>query len=155
MSDWYVYDWDLQGLPAQFHVDLKYVEEFDTLGDFTTLLYVSCYPKKAEAQAFSSREKRLLESVSKECARILGEHSAFVGYIDILAAQVLFLYVGCAASVPLMAYCSEEDLPAARMLQSRRTQSSNLLSSARAGQRQAAIRRQRVSLYRIASPTRR
>ena len=34
MADWYVYDWDLQGLPAQFHVDLKYVEEFDALGDF-------------------------------------------------------------------------------------------------------------------------
>lgn len=43
---------------AQFHVDLKYVEEFDTLGDFTTLMYISCYPKKAEAQAFSAREKR-------------------------------------------------------------------------------------------------
>ncbi|MDP3446656.1 MAG: hypothetical protein Q8S22_01205, partial [Eubacteriales bacterium] len=71
MRDWYVYDWDLQGLPAQFHVDLKYVEEFDTLGDFTTLLYVSCYPRKTEAGSFSPREKRLLEGVSRECLRIL------------------------------------------------------------------------------------
>lgn len=109
MADWYVYDWDLQGLPAQFHVDLKYVEEFDTLGDFTTLLYVSCYPKKAEAQAFSAREKRQLETVSKECARILGEHSAFVGYIDILAQRRYYFYTSDARLlVPLMAYCSEE-----------------------------------------------
>ena len=83
MADWYVYDWELQGLPAQFHVDLKYVDEFDTLGDFTTLLYISCYPKKAESQAFSAHEKRALENVSRECLRILGEHCAFVGFIGL------------------------------------------------------------------------
>ena len=109
MRDWYVYDWDLQGLPAQFHVDLKYVEEFDTLGDFTTLLYISCYPKKAEAQAFSAREKRVLDSVSKECEHILGEHCAFVGYIDILAQRRYYFYTSDARLlVPLMAYCAEE-----------------------------------------------
>ncbi|MPM75592.1 hypothetical protein SDC9_122586 [bioreactor metagenome] len=110
MRDWYVYDWDLQGLPAQFHVDLRYVEEFDTLGDFTTLLYVSCYPKKAEAQAFSAREKRVLDNVSKECERILGEHCAFVGFIDILAQRRYYFYTSDARLlVPLMAYCAEED----------------------------------------------
>lgn len=110
MRDWYVYDWDLQGLPAQFHVDLKYVEEFDTLGDFTTLLYISCYPKKPEAQAFSAREKRALENVGKECVRILGEHCAFVGFIDILAQRRYYFYTSDARLlVPLMAYCTEED----------------------------------------------
>ncbi|MEA4871188.1 MAG: DUF695 domain-containing protein [Christensenella sp.] len=110
MADWYVYDWDLQGLPAQFHVDMKYVEELDALGDFTTLLYVSCYPKKAEAQSFSPREQRLLESVSKECQRILGEQCAFVGYIDIAAQRRYYFYTPDARLlVPLMAYCSEED----------------------------------------------
>ena len=109
MRDWYVYDWDLQGLPAQFHVDLKYVEEFDTLGDFTTLLYISCYPKKPESQAFSAREKRVLDNVSKECERILGEHCAFVGYIDILAQRRYYFYTSDARLlVPLMAYCAEE-----------------------------------------------
>ncbi len=110
MRDWYIYDWDLQGLPAQFHVDLKYVEEFDTLGDFTTLLYVSCYPKKPEAQSFSPREKRVLEGVSRECLRILGEHCAFVGYIDIAAQRRYYFYTPDARLlVPLMAYCTEED----------------------------------------------
>ena len=109
MTDWYVYDWDLQGLPAQFHVDLKYVEEFDTLGDFTTLLYLSCYPKKPEAQAFSAREKRVLEKVSRECLRILGEQCAFVGYIDIGAQRRYYFYTSDARLlVPLMAYCAEE-----------------------------------------------
>ena len=109
MSDWYVYDWDLQGLPAQFHVDLKYVEEFDTLGDFTTLLYVSCYPKKETASEFSARELRALEGVSKECLRILGAQCAFVGFIDIAAQRRYYFYTSDARLlVPLMAYCSEE-----------------------------------------------
>lgn len=109
MREWYVYDWDLQGLPARFHVDLNYVEEFDALGDYTTLLYVSCYPKKPEALSFSAREKRLLESVSKECIRILGEHCAFVGYIDISVQRRYYFYTSDARLlVPLMAYCAEE-----------------------------------------------
>ena len=110
MTDWYVYDWDLQGLPAQFYVDLKYVEEFDALGDFTTLLYISCYPKKAESHTFSAREKRLLDTVSRECMRILGEQCAFVGYIDIAAQRRYYFYTPDARLlVPLMAYCAEED----------------------------------------------
>ena len=110
MRDWYVYDWELQGLPAQFHVDLTYVEEFDTLGVFTTLLYISCYPKKPEAQAFSPREKHALDNVSRECVRILGEHCAFVGFIDILAQRRYYFYTSDARLlVPLMAYCTEED----------------------------------------------
>ncbi len=110
MRDWYVYDWELQELPARFHVDLKYVEEFDTLGDYTTLLYVSCFPKKTESLSFSAREKRLLESVSKECLRILGDECAFVGYIDIAAQRRYYFYTSDARLlVPLMAYCSEED----------------------------------------------
>ncbi len=109
MRDWYVYDWDLQGLPARFHVDLNYVEEFDTLGDFTTLLHVSCYPKRAEAQAFSPREKRVLEGVGKECMRILGDRSAFVGFIDIQAQRRYYFYTSDARLlVPLMAYCADE-----------------------------------------------
>lgn len=110
MRDWYVYNWDLQGMPAEFHVDLTYVEEFDTLGDFTTLLYVSCYPKKPENQSFSPREKRLLENVSRECIRVLGEACAFVGFIDIAAQRRYYFYTpDPRLLVPLMAYCSEED----------------------------------------------
>jgi hypothetical protein len=109
MSDWYVYDWDLQGLPACFHVDLQYVEQFDTLGDFTTLLDVSGYPKKAEANTFSPREMRALDSVGKECVKILGAQCAFVGWIDIEAQRRYYFYTSDARLlVPLMAYCSEE-----------------------------------------------
>jgi hypothetical protein len=110
MRDWYVYEWDLQDLPARFHVDMKYVEEFDTLGDFTTLLYVSCYPKNPESQSFSPREKRILDSVSKECLSILGDPCAFVGFIDIAAQRRYYFYTPDARLlVPLMAYCAEED----------------------------------------------
>ncbi len=110
MTDWYVYDWELQGLPARFNVDLKYVDEFDSLGDFTTLLYVSCYPKKQEAQAFASREQRLLDAVGKECLKILGDQCAFVGWIDIAAQRRYYFYTPDARLlVPLKAYCDEED----------------------------------------------
>lgn len=110
MTDWYVYDWELQGLPAQFHVDLSYMEQFDALGDFTTLLYVSCYAKKQDAIAFSAREARALENVSRECLKILGSKCAFVGYIDIAAQRRYYFYTSDARLlVPLMAYCTEED----------------------------------------------
>jgi len=110
MSEWYVYDWELQGLPARFHVDLRYVEEFDSLGDFTTLLYVSCYPKKTDAPSFSSRETRALDRVCKEFTNILGSQNAFVGWIDIAAQRRYYFYTSDARLlVPLMAYCSEED----------------------------------------------
>lgn len=110
MSEWYVYDWELQGLPARFHVDLRYVEEFDSLGDFTTLLYVSCYAKKPDAQSFTAREQRALDGVSKECLKILGVKCAFVGWIDIAAQRRYYFYTSDARLlVPLMAYCTEED----------------------------------------------
>ena len=110
MSDWYIYDWELQGLPARFHVDLSYMEQFDALGDFTTLLYVSCYAKKQDATSFTPRETRALENVSHECLKVLGQKCAYVGYIDIAAQRRYYFYTPDARLlVPLMAYCTEED----------------------------------------------
>lgn len=109
MNDWYVYNWELQGLPAQFHVDLSYVEQFDALGDFTTLLYVTCYSKKADARSFSGREKRLLDLVCKDCLKILGDPCAYVGSIDVAAQRRYYFYTSDARLlVPLMSYCTEE-----------------------------------------------
>jgi len=97
MSEWYVYDWELQGLPARFHVDFRYVEEFDSLGDFTTLLYVSCYAKKPDVlfragTARAGRRKQRVPQDSRRKVRVrrLDRHCG--------AAQVLFLHFGCASA---------------------------------------------------------
>lgn len=109
MSEWYSYDWELSGQPAQFHVDLSYVTEFDTLGDFITLLYVSCYSRNENATAFTPREKRHLTDVFKDCQRVLAGKSVYVGYIDMLAQRRYYFYVSDARLlVPMLSVCKDD-----------------------------------------------
>lgn len=92
MSDWYFYDWELNGAPARFHVDLSYLEAFDSLGDFTTLLYVSCYSKRSGVSSFSARELRELDAFLADCRKILGAKCAYVGFIDVGAQRRYYFY---------------------------------------------------------------
>lgn len=109
MSEWYAYDWELQGLPAKFRVDLSYAEEFDALGDFTTLLYLSCYSKNPSAAAFTARENRILEGVCRDALKILGSKSVFVGSIDVGAQRRYYFYTSDARLlVPMLALCADE-----------------------------------------------
>lgn len=110
MSNWYSYDWELGGQPAQFHVDLDYMDTFDTLGDFTTLLYVSCFSIVAGSAAFSRREEKLLDRVLKDCLKSIGSKSVYVGYIDVLAQRRYYFYTSDARLlVPLMAVCEQNN----------------------------------------------
>ncbi len=109
MSEWYAYDWELQGLPAKFRVDLAYAEEFDALGDFTTLLYLTCYSKNPSATDFTARERRILKSVCKDALKILGSQSVFVGSIDVGAQRRYYFYTADARLlVPMLALCADE-----------------------------------------------
>ena len=91
-------------------MDLSYAEEFDALGDFTTLLYLSCFSKNPNAQAFASRELRILDGVCRDCLKILGRQCAFVGSIDVGAQRRYYFYTSDARLlVPLTQLCSEED----------------------------------------------
>ncbi len=111
MSEWYSYDWELFGQPAQFHVDLSYVAEFDMLGDFTTLLYVSCYSKSEGAMAFTPRERRHLTDVFKDASRVLKGKSVYVGYIDMLAQRRYYFYVSDARLlVPMLSVCRDDSV---------------------------------------------
>ena len=103
MSNWYSYDWELLGHPAAFHVDLAYQEEFDTLGDFTTLLYVSCFSLLPGAQAFTARQKRQLDGVLRDCLKVLAGKAVYVGFIDVEAQRRYYFYTSDARLlVPLM-----------------------------------------------------
>ena len=109
MSNWYGYSWELAGASAEFHVDLSFVEEFDALGDFTTLLYVSCYSLREGATAFTPRELRALPSVLDDCVRELGNKAVYVGFIDVQAQRRYYFYTSDARLlVPLMNVCAEQ-----------------------------------------------
>ena len=109
MSEWYSYEWELLGHPAEFHVDLAYREEFDALGDFTTLLYVSCFSLTPGAQAFTGREERQLAGVLRDCLKVLAGKAAYVGFIDVEAQRRYYFYTSDARLlVPLMHVCEEQ-----------------------------------------------
>lgn len=109
-SQWLAYDWELGGLPAQFHVDMSFQEAFDTLGDFTTLLYASCYSLAAGADAFTPREKKLLDGVLKDCLSAMGNKAVYVGYIDVQAQRRYYFYASDPRLlVPLMNVAEETD----------------------------------------------
>lgn len=109
MSDWYSYRWELAGQPAEFHVDQSYAEAFDTLGDFTTLLYVSCFSKRENAPAFSPRELRRLPGVLSKCLAVLGKLAVYVGFIDVQAQRRYYFYTSDPRLlVPLINVCAAE-----------------------------------------------
>lgn len=109
MSDWYSYSWELGGQPAEFHVDLSYAESFDTLGDFVTLLYVSCFSKRENASAFTTGELRRLPSVLSDCLLELGAKAVYVGFIDVQAQRRYYFYTSDPRLlVPLMNVCAAQ-----------------------------------------------
>ena len=109
MSDWYSYNWELAGQPAAFHVDLSFVDAFDALGDFTTLLYVSCFCKRENAAAFTPRELRRLPGVLSDCLEALGRQAVCVGFIDVQAQRRYYFYASDPRLlVPLMHVCAAQ-----------------------------------------------
>ncbi len=107
MSNWYDYQWDLSGQPAWFHVDLDYMEEFDHLGDFTTLLHVTCMPNK-EKSNFRHSDYRQLEKVLADCCQLLGEKAVYVGSIEYPSQRRYYFYTADPRLfVPLLKYSEQ------------------------------------------------
>ena len=108
MSNWFAYDWELGGQPAEFHVDLSYVDSFDTLGDFTTLLYVSCFSLSPDAQAFDKRQQKQLDGVLSQCLKALGSKAVYVGFIAVQAQRRYYFYTSDSRLlVSLMSVCED------------------------------------------------
>ena len=108
MSEWFAYDWDLRGAPARFHVDLQYAAAPELLEGKTTLIHLSCFPKR-QTDAFSFWERRRLNAVLKKSLRLLGEGTRYVGFIDLSGQRRYYFYTDDARLlVPLFEYCSGE-----------------------------------------------
>lgn len=109
MSNWFSYDWELQGSPARFTVDLSAAEALRDAPALATLLYLTCTPVQANAAAFSKRESKRLDGVLKRCLAILADKALYVGLIDLPAQRRYYFYAADARLlVPLYAYCGEE-----------------------------------------------
>lgn len=109
MSNLFSYNWYLKEAPASFQVDLEYAGKFDLLGDFTTLLYITCLPADPEQTAFGRREQSLLVKVQKRISQLLGDAGAFVGSIDLQAQRILYYYTNDAKRLlAINAYCGKE-----------------------------------------------
>lgn len=109
MSELFCYKWDLRGQLADFAVDLEYAAKLDLLGDFTTLLHVTCLPLDGEQAAFSKRELRKLTDVQERCTALLGKAGAFVGRIDVGAQRRLYYYTSDAKLLlALNNFCAKE-----------------------------------------------
>lgn len=108
MNNWYAYEWELDNVPGTFQVDLDYAEEFDTLGDFTTLLFVACHSLYTDSAAFTPSEMRKLDAVLAGCRKLLGQKAVYVGNVDAGVLRKYFFYTSDArVLVPLMNYCAE------------------------------------------------
>lgn len=107
MNNWYDYQWELSGQPAWFHVNLDYIEEFDHLGDFTTLLHVTCMPIN-EKSTFRRSDYKRLEKVLAACLRILGEKAVYVGSIEYPSQRRYYFYTADPRLfIPLLKYSEE------------------------------------------------
>lgn len=109
MSEWFAYDWELRGVPAQFHVDLQCAAALQKLTRHTTLLYLTCLTRQAAGSDFSYLERRSLDAVLKKSLRLLGESTLYAGYIDLPGQRRYYFYTDDARLlVPLFEYCGRE-----------------------------------------------
>lgn len=109
MSEWFAYDWELHGTPARFRVDLQFAERSGEWSGYTTLLYVSCAPRRTGASALSFWERRRLAPTLRRCSSLLGEQSRYVGAIELPAQIRYYFYTSDARLlVPLYEFCSRE-----------------------------------------------
>lgn len=109
MSEFFRYNWDLRGQEATYLVDLDYAGKFDLLGDFTTLIHITCLSLNHDAASFTKREHQKLDEVQQQCGEILGSSGVFVGLIDVFAQRRLYFYTNDAKLlIPLNSYCEKE-----------------------------------------------
>ena len=109
MSELFSYNWFLKEALASFQVDLEYAGKFDLLGDYTTLLCITCLPADPEREAFSRRERALLVKAQKTISRLLGSSGVFVGLVDVPAKRQLFYYTNDARLLLSINACCEKE----------------------------------------------
>ena len=86
------YDWEVQNLPAVFHVDMQYAPEPEKLNGHTCLLFLTCSSKHPKKTGFSALEKMCLDKLLKNAQKVLGNETLFVGYIDLNCQRRYYFY---------------------------------------------------------------
>ena len=104
MSNWFSYEWEVQGLPAEIHVDLQYAPEPELLSGHTTLIYLTCATK---GNRLSFLDRKLLDKILSKSLRIIGDDARYVGFVDLPNQRRFYFYVSDGRIlVPLSEYCA-------------------------------------------------
>ena len=88
MDNWFFYDWNMQGDPARFGVDMSFAHKWVELG-LPILMHVRCEMQSQEkltpkaARHINRMEKKLLKNVDGE----------YVGFVEDDFRRVFFFYV--------------------------------------------------------------
>ncbi len=87
-KDWFYYDWNMDGAPAEFAVDME-LSGAAPFGTHPVLLYIRC-DMRNECE-LSRRALRHIASIEKKCMRQLDPY--FVGFIRDALRYGMFFYV--------------------------------------------------------------
>lgn len=87
MSDWFTYEWQMEGDPAEFAVDTSYLAKAPHPGR-PVLMHIRC--EMQEQDALNNRGRRHIEKIEKKCIREL--KALYVGYIQDEYRRVMFFY---------------------------------------------------------------
>ena len=109
LQGFFSYEGIAKGEAASFTVDLSLAERFDQLGDFTTLLYVTCLPVRVRKGGFHRRDLRNLDAVHRDILSLLGDAAVFAGRIDVPDQRWLYYYTNDAKLfLRLSEFCEKE-----------------------------------------------
>lgn len=88
-AQWFEYDWQVEGEPACFAVDLALADV--PRSERPLLLYVSCQSKKSSAQRLSAFETTRAEALCAKVKKALG--ALYAGYIEMEAQRQYYFYI--------------------------------------------------------------
>ncbi|MDO4565540.1 MAG: DUF695 domain-containing protein [Clostridia bacterium] len=90
MTDWLTYEWEHEGRPAVFRVDLQYWDLLPVLA-YSQLIYVSCAPKNP-GSGFSKGDEHLIASLRSALSQQLEGHAVFTGNVRFDDLEQLYYY---------------------------------------------------------------
>jgi len=85
---WFEYDWNVDENPARFVVDVA-LSEFPR-GEYPTLIYISCEPKKPDGRSLTSFEEGRADALMKKIIKAIDP--LYAGYIETSLERQYYLY---------------------------------------------------------------
>ena len=88
-AQWFEYDWQVEGVPARFAVDLALLDA-DRLAK-PALLYVSCEARKTDAESLTAFQTARAEALRARIAKAVSPF--YAGYIEMEAQRQYYFYI--------------------------------------------------------------